>query len=244
MQQKRNATVGPRGWAMLTLIAGAALASPFLRTPRIDVGGVAPDFSTGGPLPIGPGQLAASDWISRQHQSRPAKDRTAPVSSGDALEWSELTPAANSASGAAAPQLPSWASPPSPLDQLIAQGTAPPWQGESRRDDGLQPLQAWVGETAQSPVPSPIQAARSATVWPPATVPNLAPYPGDKMPASPAFTSPSTEGLAGGKDRDAAGRSPGALAGTTLRSDNRAGPSAPSSPQFVYQPGYHGPAAN
>ncbi len=253
--QNRKATVGPRGWAMLTLIVGAALASPFLRTPRVDVGAGTPQTSnTGTPL-LAAGQPAPADWFSGPLPPQPTANQAAGVPARGAYDWSELTPAASNSLGSAPPQLPSWAAPPSPLDHLIAQGTAPPWQGDGQSATGPQPLQAWVGE-AQCPTQTLDHSTSQASVWPPTNIPELKPFPDQPILPSPRGASPSSAGFATGQGSTDSSRPPGALAGTTLRSatapsttnhhERRAASpaaSAPPSPsQFVYQPGFRAQA--
>jgi hypothetical protein len=115
---------------MLVLIGGAALASPFLRPPRIEMDAnisESPLTRNTRPSP----QLATVGF------SRDAvPDANGSVASASASETDR--------SGAyASPKLPAWATQPSRLDDLISQGAAPPWDDEPSTSH-LQPLQPWM----------------------------------------------------------------------------------------------------
>ncbi|MCA9134292.1 MAG: hypothetical protein KDA45_14085, partial [Planctomycetales bacterium] len=131
--QKKDAFVGPRGWAMLILLGGAGLASPFLRPPQLagDSSPIEPPQSARPPAnlasfsPSGPrsGSAAWDSPVSAQAVEPPSGGRQ-PAAIGRSLPStaSRLDPTA----------LPAWAPTRSPLDDLIAAGAAPApaWQEE------------------------------------------------------------------------------------------------------------------
>lgn len=154
--QNNRTSVGPRGLAMITLVGGAVLASPFLRPPQVDL----VENITQSPLayPTSPGRLA-SPQPAAQHSAQPA----AQLSSGSNDQHSasvanvpELFDTNNSSAQIVEPQFPAWAKPPSPIDHVISKGTAPSWHHQSDATSGqLQPLQSWVGGTANRVVMHP-----------------------------------------------------------------------------------------
>lgn len=233
--QEKLAYVGPRGWAMLILVGGATLASPFLRPPQVDIDVDAkltqsPLAHSNSPS-IGMGQLASAQHLA-----------TYPGSPSHELA---------SGAQAASPALPSWATPPSPIDGLISQGTAPTWNGEVTQTR-IQPLQPWSDgrepRALPSTRPSNSSAADEATRLPaspwetPGASAKLVPiasvaaataWPDQPLPELPSTTAPVSLDTR---------RSTGSLAGATVRTQANDSKSAISdsrpAPQFVFQPGF------
>ncbi len=224
MQNKRT-SVGPRGLAIITLVGGAALASPFLRPPQVDL----VENITESPLtyPTSPGRLAAT-----QHSAQTSTQNAArlPLGSNDQLPASasdvpDPFDTSYSSAPAAEPQLPAWAKPPSPIDHVISKGTAQAWRHESdAASSRLQPLQSWVGETADRvvhhealrevhPLPS-MQPPQEFSVAPPIVPPAL----GSLTSASQSVPSHSPP------------------------NQIQPQPSAPIASKFVFQPGFRLPA--
>lgn len=114
---RMHAYVGPRGWAVLTLAGGAALASPFLRPPQLDSArfeapsATAPNFA-GAHL-----SFPALDASPNSTQHLP----TRVVSGALPTTLSKLDEFAD----ASTPALPDWVKPRSPLDELIARSSTP-----------------------------------------------------------------------------------------------------------------------
>jgi len=135
---RTHAFVGPRGWAVLTLAGGAALASPFLRPPQVD------STHFGSPSAIAPnftGEAISSNASATNLPSAHALPGRVvsgilPTTVSKLDEFADSSP----------PHLPAWVRPRSPLDDLIARGTAPL---DSARLDSAQavetpPLQARI----------------------------------------------------------------------------------------------------
>lgn len=179
---RTHAYVGPRGWAVLTLAGSAALASPFLRPPQLD------STHFGAPSSLAPN--FAGETISTNASA--ANQRAANLTSAHALPGrvvsgvlpttvSKLDDFADFAD-ASPPQLPAWVKPRSPLDDLIARGTA---QLDSAQLDSflavetprlqahveLEPLRPWRG----SKLPLSGQIEPAALVLAKATPPTLPP---------------------------------------------------------------------
>ncbi len=214
--QNKKSMLGPRGWAMLTLVGGAALASPFLRPPHVEPEGSV----TESPLafPNAPGRLASMS-LSREKSSREQSDRMAV----DVRHLSEIPVEVTNTPNFTEPKLPAWATPASPLDQFISQGTAPPWRHELATEvDRMRTLEPWSNGT-------------SHVNSPPSTAQLHAPTPTQSTDESDL--------------RGPNARSPGNLARATLHAHTATQPTpsqaaitaeaTPTRPaQFVYQPGY------
>jgi hypothetical protein len=204
MQHNRS-TLGPRGWAILTLAAGAGLASPFLRPPQIDPLQVdLAERVSESPLASSsiPGHLTAA------HGERNATVAVVnPVGTG-----ANSTLPAQGHMGQSQMQIPEWATPPSPLDELISQGTAPPWRHEQvMNSPKLTPLDPWTSLPALAPAPRlAVPVPQPSVAAPPVTVGSL---------TATNVTSAS--------------RTP------TPETPVAAQPTKPK--QFVYQPGYQQP---
>lgn len=160
--QPQRSFVSPRGWAMLTLVGGATLASPFLRPPHVDVDSSvteSPLAKTRDPS----GMVAAVSYL-----------RTADV---DTIADSARSPGQHTGnqlpdfdSVESAPSLPAWAAPRSQLDELISQGAAPAWESESQQAK-LQPFQPWMNsnsDSASHSFPTPGAQAAQHRIAPPA----------------------------------------------------------------------------
>ena len=244
MQEKRS-YVGPRGWAMLILVVGATLASPFLRPPQVAIDNV----------------VTESPLAYTNSPSQSAGQLTSARSSPDADAFpvvKDLTEFDRQRLGGAQygePTLPSWATPPSPLDALISQGTAPPWKGDAPQSR-IQPLRPWssdnlkttalpstlpssAGEALRAPAlqASPWESPRAARpLVPIATAgPSVDSWPEQRLPQLPDAETPA---------REAPHSSSGSLARATLRQKTVNEKSPPtlgkpnSRPQFVFQPGF------
>jgi hypothetical protein len=245
---------GPRGWAVLILAGGAALATPFMRAPRVAM----EDEISESPLAKSRGSntaFAAASFarpMGFDHLDRPAgRDDLPEIISPDAGD--NLTP-----------DFPSWASPPSRLDDLIAAGAAPPWS-DSPTATTLPPMQPWMNRrlthsttpptTASAPSHLPSsdtsnQFARRASPWDQpgeaARDPNSSqpikppPYPTTALPST-AFQPGMTGGSLTGATRHSS-TSPGAVSTTVnpaAASSAAVGqaPAASGKRHFVYQPG-------
>lgn len=258
MQQKKH-HVGPRGWAVLTLVGGAALASPFFQSPTVDsedaVTQPASSHSTGlarlASLEFSASDVNGHNGIGIQRSSYDQSDLTQQI----------LSPATASPT-----QLPAWAPVRSPIDQLISQGTAPPWQAHSETVSTIKPLTPWTNQTqAGQPRTAafPPPTATAGGAWPSVSslpvadrraVGSAAPA-GNTATGNTATGEPANVAAIGGNiipvGNSSQGSSMGSLAGAlqTTRSVTtprlRApGPStaAPARRQFVYQPGFTAPA--
>lgn len=231
--QEKQAYVGPRVWAMLILVGGATLASPFLRPPQVDL-------DVDATLTQSPLAHATSPSLGQLASAHNLATYPEPTSQ-------DLTRGAQPAS----PPLPSWATPPSPIDGLISQGTAPPWNGDVPQSR-IQPLQPWSDgrqpRALPSTNPSNSSAVNDATglpasPWgaPPASaklVPIASVAAATAWPDQPLPELPSTPPPASLDSR----RSAGSLAGATVRTKTAdtkptSGDSKPV-PQFVFQPGF------
>ncbi len=229
--QNNRSPVGPQGLAMLILVGGAALASPFLRTPQVDL----TESITESPLayPGVPGRLASAQLPYENSDPLPV----------NVTNFTELLDDSSSAGRLGEPKLPPWAVPPSPLDHLISKGTAPPWRHEVEHETRkIQPLEAWVGgaQMGRSQVTLEGEAGLTANTQPlqsaPLAVPPW-PTPNLREPMTAQVVTPQAVG---------------SLTGTSLSPPNPASPpqtrSQPASPpaatpparaQFVFQPGFH-----
>ncbi len=245
MQEKKS-TVGPRGWAMLTLLGGATLASPFLRPPSVEVDSAITESplarSTSNPQ-NSVGQLAS------------ARSRTESAAFPTAEELSAFSRQQMEIAAGSEPSLPSWAAPPSPLDALISQGAAPPWNAEPPQTR-IQPLRPWNSSNArndrlpstQAPLAietnltrgvqaSPWESPRGAAPPVPSTIDSSSAR-GDAWPEKEI---PQLPMLASAPERSGPTNS---LTGATLV-QNSGNPNPPPSlsasqrrPQYVFQPGY------
>lgn len=145
---RTHAFVGPRGWAVLTLAGGAALASPFLRPPQVDSthfgspSAIAPNFTGEAISAIASAANLRATHLPSAH-ALPGRvvSGVLPTTVSKLDEFADSSP----------PQLPAWVRPRSPLDDLIARGTAPLDSArlDSARLDSAQavetpPLQARV----------------------------------------------------------------------------------------------------
>lgn len=226
-------SVGPRGLAIITLVGGATLASPFLRPPQVDL----VENIAEAPLayPASPGRLA-----SLQHSAQPAAQLS--HGSADRLSASvsnvpELFDTNNSAAHVTQPLLPAWAKPPSPIDHIISKGTAPSWRHESDAASGqLQPLRSWVGGTANRVVVNP-ESQREVR-----PLPNT--QPPQEFIAGPP-TMPTTTLREPTTDQAVLPPAIGSLAATSQAvpfqsPSNQTQPqsSIPAASKFVFQPGF------
>jgi len=143
MQHNRS-TLGPRGWAILTLAAGAGLASPFLRPPQVDLAERVSES------PMAPTSFPAHLATARRERST----RQGVLGASDSLPHGTLPE--HGPSGQSPTQIPEWATPPSRLDQLISQGAAPPWRHENVVESPkLPPLDPWTSLPSLAPPPRP-----------------------------------------------------------------------------------------
>jgi hypothetical protein len=222
--QQRKSSVGPRGWAMLTLVGGAALATPFLRPPQVDVDGLV----TESPLTRtnGPGRLA-----SLESTANGLSDLYPEASEPLRYDFAQqLAPPA----GGSPSRLPAWAPARSPIDQLISQGTAPPWQSNAASVSTIKPLDTWVNAPP--------------THQPNATGPR---EPQPALPSTAARAWPEASSLPIANSAPAPGRSLGSLTGRSQNFPPATTPqlrapanSVPVQPQYVFQPGFGGAAAH
>lgn len=245
MQHKRT-YVGPRGWALLTLVSGAALAAPFFRAPDVTT-----DDSLAAPPPShtsGLARLASMEF--------PATDPGGPVqvtSDRDPYDLSEFSQQILPPASASPTELPSWAPVRSPIDQLISQGIAPPWQSDSKTESTIKPLTPWINEAgAGQPPPAALlpPAATAARAWPDATsLPSAAPMPAvDRRPAHHDSATAATLGNVAPTGSGAQGNLVGSLTGTsqTMRAATtprlrapEPSTAPPAQRHFVYQPGFN-----
>lgn len=209
--------LGPRGWAVLTLVGGATLAVPFLRQPRVDV----EEFESKSPMSpaSGLGPFAASETTSRNTANIGSAFGDAALYDGADFSQQIVPPAGTSPTA-----LPAWAPTHSPIDQLISQGTAPPWQSDAVRPSTIKPLEPWTDAAGTS-------------------------HQQQALPSTLARTWPDANSLPIVDSAPALGRTPGSLAGTAQHARPTATPRlrppanpTPSQPQYVYQPGFHGAA--
>ncbi|MEZ6138766.1 MAG: hypothetical protein R3C53_28095 [Pirellulaceae bacterium] len=141
MTQKRS-TLGPRGWAILTLAGGAALSSPFLRPAQL----AQPEPLITDPLPTapvlaanyGPAPSFASQSSMRTGTTASIVEASSPATTVDVSAISNAQKVITSNQAA----LPTWAKKASPLDALIQVG---PVAGEFTElaSGALQPIQPW-----------------------------------------------------------------------------------------------------
>lgn len=110
------------------------MASLFLRPPQTQQSNSLDAAAAS--QPVWPGRLASAQLSGDQAVRRP-------------LEVSELVSQLDAApidtlhgNNLPTPQLPAWATPPSPLDHLISQGTAPPWK-HAPAAEPLEPVGTW-----------------------------------------------------------------------------------------------------
>ena len=212
--------LGPRGWALVTLLAGGLAASLFVRPQPPQPSAVdEPRGPTGGVT----GRLASS-----QRVALPAAAAAPTISDLD-----DLAPPGRAALRAGQAELPAWATPPSPLDALIAQGSAPPWHNPPAPQP-LPPPVAWTN----APLPSPNPAgaggiAPARTMSLPEAVSPVGAQLGAVSP--PAAPPPSTvTGSLTRAARPAVETAPTAVAAPVLPPPPR------RTPQYVFQPGYRG----
>ncbi len=239
--QHKTSYVGPRGWALLTLVGGAALAAPFLRPPQSTE--PIPDPQLPAAQTAGLARLASMDLSAANPSGlgRLPNDRS-PYDLSDLSQ--QITPPAS----AAPSQLPAWAPVHSPIDQLISQGTAPPWQPDSRTESTLKPLAPWINDLAadQPPLtPTSPTGAVALRAWPEANSLPVA----DRRRS--ALIEPPTVGNVAPASSSSPGTIMGSLAGTSqsmrAASTPRLRPpessiAPPARRHFVYQPGYHASA--
>ncbi len=166
---RTHAYVGPRGWAVLTLAGGAALASPFLRPPHLDSARLESPTSNAASFAGGTVSSNAFDVSLSSAQVLPVRvvSGVLPTTVSKLDEFVETS----------TPEFPAWVKPPSPLDDLIARGTAPiesastvetsPAQGVVH----LQPLRSWQGDGLPSSTPADLAGqALPAQSWPDQTL--------------------------------------------------------------------------
>ncbi len=210
MQQK--SLIGPRGWALLTLLGGVFLAAPFLRQPSVD------DASLTGESPKSTASEPSHFFAPEIAPTSTASAPSDPMSDDFSGFLKQIVPPA----GMSPTALPAWAPTRSPMDQLISQGTAPPWQSDMSNVSTIKPLEPWASG-AGTDQPQPALPSTFASAWPDASSVPVA----DSLPAL--------------------SRIPGSLAGTAQQvrpaTTPRLQPPAnqtPAKPQYVFQPGFHG----
>ncbi len=241
MQQKKS-YVGPRGWAMLTLVGGTALASPFFLPPDVDVEGSVkqPPASHAAGL----ARLASIEL--------PGTDSSGLARTGSAFDLPDLSQQILPAAGTALTELPAWAPVRSPIDNLISQGTAPAWQSDSAGESTIKPLTPWINGAGTVQPPPPLSpplsppAATIARAWPDASSLPVAdhrsahsgsasaPVLGSVLPAA-------TGGQGSVGNLTSTAQTMRASTTPRLRPPERS-PTAPAQRQFVYQPGFSAPA--
>lgn len=226
---------------MLILVGGATLASPFLRPPQVDL-----DIDeTLTQSPLAHAKSPTTGW----GQLASAQNRAAPPPATVAIQPNlSLNPGVDPQS----PTLPSWVAQPSPIDGLISQGTAPPWNGDIHQSR-LQPLRPWGSDGQPRELPStrpqksptvdyastlpvspwdtprapaklvPIASAEPMSTWPDQALPEM---PTKSMPPA-QHAAPSAASLAGAT-----------LRATKTKTSTPASESPRSRPQFVFQPGF------
>jgi hypothetical protein len=220
MQKKYS--LGPRGWAVFTLVGGVTLAVPFLRQPRVGVEG----FEIQSPMSpaSGLGPFAASEPTARNTANNGSAFGSSAFGDAAVVDSADFSQQIVPPAGTSPTALPAWAPTHSPIDQLISRGTAPPWQSDTARVSTIKPLEPWTDAAGTS---QPQQALPStlARAWPD----------GSSLPIA--------------DNAPALGRTPGSLAGTAQHARPTATPRlrppanpTPSEPQYVYQPGFHGAA--
>lgn len=263
MQHKKS-YVGPRGWALLTLVSGVALASPFFRAPDVEVDGELA-------APPGSHTSGLARLASMEFPSTDAHDPLQGASGRGQYDQSNLAQRILPPASASPTELPSWAPVRSPIDQLISQGTAPPWQAGSKGASTLKPLTPWVNEAGagqpRSAALSPT-AATAARGWPDATslpdartladtrrlsgartLPSATPLPVvDRRYLQHDSANTATSGNVASAGSGSQGNLVGSLTGTSqtmraattprLRAPELATP-PPARRHFVYQPGYN-----
>lgn len=212
---QKKSFIGPRGWAVLTLIGGVALASPFLRGPRVDVEGLASESSRS--PESGLSRFAAPESTTKN----PANIDSA-SSDTRLYDFSDFSQEIVPPPGSSPTALPAWAPTRSPIDQLISQGTAPPWQSDKASVSTIKPLEPWAnaaGTNQQQPT----------------------------LPSTLASAWPNASSLPVADSAPALSRTPGSLAGTAQHVRPAATPrlrppvnQTPAQPQYVFQPGFHG----
>lgn len=217
MQHSRS-TLGPRGWAILTLVAGAGLASPFLRPPQVELAEQISESTLG--LSSAPGRLAAVRLAVDSLPPHALPGTSSPTSTerGSTNSWGSQS------------QIPEWAQPTSPIDQLISQGAAPRWdQTAVSESPRLAPLQPWGTPTAVAPLPSQT-IAKSADQ-------QLSALPQPTHPLRPTITSNSL----GTSNSAPAPTSPAAVSQLVVQQQivQQAAPAQAVAPRaFVFQPGF------
>lgn len=182
MQHNRS-PLGPRGWAILTLVAGAGLASPFLRPPQVELAEQVSESTLG--LSSAPGRLATVRLAvdSLPPHALPGTSPKGPSSKG-------LSERGSTNSWGSQPQIPEWAQPTSPIDQLISQGAAPGWdQAAISETPRLAPLQPWGSPPAIAALPA--QAVEDSVDQQHAMHPQLAHPLRPSIPSNSATTSDS-----------------------------------------------------
>lgn len=134
--QKNVSLMGPRGWALLVLCGGVALASPFLRLPAVDPSQQQP----------APPELGEAAWLTASFAHEPVDVPPYPGRGLPPVNHQQLP---STYANQAPVTLPAWAPPHSQLDDLIAQGAAPAWDAEKTQTE-LAPLEPWRNATPPS----------------------------------------------------------------------------------------------
>lgn len=215
MQKKYS--LGPRGWAVLTLVGGVTLAAPFLRQTPVDIEG----FESQSPM-------SPASGLGPFATSRPTAQNPVNIGStfGDAamVDDADFSQQIVPPAGTSPTSLPAWAPTRSPIDQLISQGTAPPWQSDTAHVSTIKPLEPWT-DAEGTRLQQPALPSTLARAWPDA----------NSLPV--VDSAPSL------------GRTPGSLAGTAQHARPTTTPrlpppanQTPAQPQYVYQPGFQGVA--
>ena len=218
------------------------MASPFMRPAEVDLeGSLAPPPAS---HTAGLARLASMEFSSTD--SSGVVSATNPRSPYDRYDLAQqiVSPAS-----AAPTELPAWAPVHSPIDQLISQGTAPPWRSESNRESTLKPLTPWINEAGPGrPRPAALSPPPSATAraWPSASsLPQAAPAAAvDRRQVHSDF---ATAGDVATAASSAQGGLVGSLTGTSQTMRAASTPrlrapepslTPPARRHFVFQPGF------
>jgi hypothetical protein len=234
----RILSFGPRGWAILTLAGGAALASPFLRPAQLkkqpsgselNASETAPTFRTGLATGVTSGIQDTYQVVSQRLPSK-----------------------------ASAEQLPSWVSKKSRLDDLLSNSLAPNELPSTLAVEPQRPqeLRTWVNDPSQErhssvPTTAPTIAANRYSPWhstetQAVTVESNRPDEDSRYAdtnwhiESPDVRALLRETAVNSKIVRQKDLQPGALVGASLRSSTHGGkPETPElrKPKFVFQPG-------
>lgn len=236
--QPKKSYVGPRGWAMLTLVGGSALASPFFLSPDVDVEGSVKQSPAS--HAAGLARLASIELPSIDSNGFA---RTG--SEGSACDLPDLSQQILPPAGTSPTELPAWAPVRSPIDDLISQGAAPAWQSDSTRESTIKPLTPWINGAGI--VQSPPPAAVAARAWPEASslpvADRRAAHSGSAIAPALGNVLPAATGVQGSVGNlTSTAQTMRASTVPRLRPPERSSTEPPAQRQFVYQPGFSAPA--